>query len=88
MAPSEAHTVAEPAQNGLRRRPQPSARARWSIVDLTVQIPSARTSGAQTPQQNAPQPRWKTKEFYFYYFVFATIVPQMWYIPHCATNGV
>ncbi|BGP57550.1 glycerol transporter [Rhodotorula sphaerocarpa] len=88
MAPSEAHTVAEPAQNGLRMRPQPqaSARARWSIVDLTVQIPSARTSGAHTPQQNAPQPRWKTKEFYFYYFVFATIVPQMWYIPHRATN--
>ncbi|GAA5864357.1 hypothetical protein JCM3774_002762 [Rhodotorula dairenensis] len=61
------------------------APSRWRLVDLTVKVdPPRPTRGLQ--HKGAPEPRWRTKEFFCYYLVFILVVPQMWYIAHRATS--
>ncbi|BGP26954.1 glycerol:H+ symporter Gup1 [Rhodotorula toruloides] len=57
----------------------------WSITDLTVHTPS--TASPASSSQHGSQPRWRTKEFYVYYLVFAVVVPQMWRIGCKATRA-
>lgn len=37
----------------------------------------AHDDGAQSIANATPPPRWKTPEFFFYYFIFITVVPLM-----------
>ena len=46
------------------------------IVKLTVDIPSS-----HQPRTADTTPRWKTPEFFFYYVVFAVVIPVMVWIP-------
>lgn len=32
--------------------------------------------------------KWRTPEFYFYYFCFITIVPLMFYVPYSVSKGI
>ena len=56
---------------GLMDGKQPSR-----IVKLTVDIPSS-----HQPQTAGTTPRWKTPEFFFYYVVFAVVIPIMVWMP-------
>ncbi|BGP34625.1 glycerol transporter [Rhodotorula toruloides] len=58
---------------------------RWAITDLTVHTPS--TASPTSNAQQGSQLRWRTKEFYAYYLVFALVVPQMWRIGCKATRA-
>ncbi|KAL7424005.1 glycerol transporter [Cryptotrichosporon argae] len=63
-----------PAPASLAPRPGPAGR---SITDLTVSIP---TNSAPVPPSTT-RPLWRTREFAFYYVVFALVVPLMVYVP-------
>ncbi len=39
------------------------------------------------PQEAQPS-KWRTPEYYFYYFCFITIVPLMFYVPYSVSKGV
>jgi hypothetical protein len=54
--------------------PEKSQR-RGGIIRLTVDAPSAKAAGEPCP------PRWRTYEFFLYYFVFIVAFPWMVYIP-------
>ncbi|GAA5946636.1 hypothetical protein JCM3765_000327 [Sporobolomyces pararoseus] len=61
--------------------PTPQSLARqseWSITNLTVSIPSSTSSGSTSSSTNSTcTSRWRTREFYLYYVVFAVVVPRM-----------
>lgn len=48
-----------------------------SITDFTITVPGSERKSTDEP----PKPRWSTPEFYFYYLLFAIVVPIMIYIP-------
>lgn len=54
-----------------------ASQSRWSITNLTVSIPSSSGRSTSNPTSTY-QPRWRTREFYFYYAVFLIVVPQMY----------
>jgi hypothetical protein len=42
---------------------------------------------SKRPQQKLQPPLWNTKEFYFYYFLFCTIVPFMLWTAYDISSG-
>lgn len=57
---------------------QDAIEGRMAITDFTIRIPGFNRS----VDGSEPGPsRWKTKEFRFYYLVFAIVVPMMMRIP-------
>jgi hypothetical protein len=50
---------------------------RGGIIRLTVDAPSARAAASGDPRP----PRWKTYEFFLYYFIFAVAFSWMVYVP-------
>jgi len=69
--PSNDHQLSPLEIEGLVNRKGPSR-----IVKLTVDIPSS-----HPPQTTDTTPRWKSPEFFFYYVVFAAVLPVMVWIP-------
>ena len=69
--PSDDRKLSPLGIEGLVNRKEPSR-----IVKLTVDIPSS-----HQPRTADTVPRWKTPEFFFYYVVFAVVVPVMVWIP-------
>ena len=69
--PSNDHQLSPLEIEGPVDRKEPS----W-IVKLTVDIPSS-----YQPRTADTAPRWRTPEFFFYYVVFAAVVPVMVWIP-------
>lgn len=59
---------------------------RRGILHMTVETPAA--SYAQKSVQTRPLALWRTPEFYFYYVVFATVVPLMIWKPISLSRGV
>ncbi|GAA5985144.1 hypothetical protein JCM10908_002541 [Rhodotorula pacifica] len=84
MVLEDAHAILQSPLQGLRSRT--SSPSKWSIVDLTVKVPTPSAPPAAHTQLQVNKSRWRTKEFYVYYLVFVLVVPQMWWIAHKATD--
>ena len=52
-----------------------------SVIALKVDVESTGTPSSSQSVSSASPSRWKTPEFYFYYVVFAIVVPSMVWKP-------
>lgn len=54
---------------------------------IDISKPAVRENGRAETRQNVHPSRWNTLEYYFYYFIFLTIVPLMFYVPYSISKG-
>lgn len=63
-----------------------SAQGTSSAQPNGVQQRSARGGSRDGVPSDIKSPLWDTLEFYFYYFIFVTVVPLMFYIPYAVSK--
>lgn len=55
-------------------------------TDNVANATTSQQDGRNKIAANAPPSLWKTNEFYFYYFIFMTVVPVMCYVPYAVSQ--
>lgn len=54
---------------------------------IDISKPAVADNGRAERRQDVHPSRWNTLEYFFYYFVFLTIVPLMFYVPYSISKG-
>jgi hypothetical protein len=55
--------------------------------DVDISKPRAEESKGKKNELNLQPSRWNTPEYYFYYLVFVTMIPLIFYVPYSVSKG-